>query len=177
MNEFDQIYTQTNKSVTTFRPRVESVVLWFVACGLIGLAFYIVFGVVLESPDWVLAIVFGLIGCAVISGVATALAFVEFSDDAIKQRFFITRKTPWSEMSEWTQWGADGSFYVRTVSGKVFGFSQWCVFGIRNEVVYSLLARKLGPETKGDNAVSFDITRLLFGSFILAPSSDETFKQ
>jgi hypothetical protein len=174
MNEFDSLGAQTVESVTTLRPKVESVVLWFVACTLIGFAFYLVFGVVLESPDWVLTIVFGLMSCAVVSGVATALAFVEFSDEGITQRFLITRKIPWSAMTEWTQWGADGSFYVRTVSGKVFGFSQWCVFGSRNEVVHSLLTRKLGPETKGDNAVFIDITKLLLGSFILDSSRDET---
>ncbi|MFM8217096.1 MAG: hypothetical protein ACKN82_20975 [Pirellula sp.] len=151
--------------------------LWFVACGLIGFSFYWVFGMVLESPDWVLTIVIGLISLAILSGVATALAFVEFSDEAITQRFLMKRKIPWSEMTEWTQWGTDGSFYVRTVSGKVFGFSQWCIFGTRNEVVHSLLTHKLGPETKGDNAVSIDITRFLFGSFILDPKKDETSKR
>lgn len=173
MSQLDPQCTRDVVSVTIFRPRFESLVLWSIGCCSIGIAFYLVFDVVLESPDWVLTTVFGLLSCAMMSGVAIAFAFVEFSDEGISSRFIITRRIRWSEITEWTQWGADGSIFVRTVSGNVFGFSHWCVFGSRSQVVHSLLTEKLGPETKGENAVSFNIMRILFGSMILDGSREE----
>jgi hypothetical protein len=126
---------------------------WFVACTLIGLGFYVTFRIVLGAPTWVQVLIGLLVVAALGSTVAMARAFVTFSDEGITQRSLKTRRYHWPDLEAWTQWGAKGSTFVRTKSGCVFGFNEWCVYGSRNQKVYAILSDRLGPEATGRHAV------------------------
>ena len=137
----------------TYRPPILAVVIWFAACTVIGVAFYIVFRVVLAAPIWVQFVVGFIVVGAFLSGVLTARSFVKFSDAGITQRFLFSRQYTWESLVAWTQWGVNGSTFVRTSSGNVFGFNHWCISASRSREVCTILNRYIGTETKGDDAV------------------------
>jgi hypothetical protein len=153
----------------TIRPPLLATLSWFTATTLIGVAFYFVFHLLLDMPLWALSIVATLVLGAFVSGILIARAFVTFSHKGFTHRFLTTRTYLWSDIKQWTQWGHDGSFFLRTTSDRTILFSHWLVFGNRNQIVYDVLVSHLGAESKGAKAVLPDVARALFGSMILSP--------
>ena len=137
----------------TYRPPLLMTIGWLLACCVIGVAFFFAFHIELEAPFWALCIIDALVFAAFFSGILTTRMFTTFSNEGISLRTFITQEYNWDDLESWTRWGEDGSTYVRTVDGKVFGFDHWSMTESVNLEVYAILENFLGPETKGDDAV------------------------
>ena len=148
---------------TLRRPAAWLIVSWFVFAAVIS-AVTFVLPLLFNIPIW------GYVAIAILVsiplGIPTQFAGVWFTEQGITVRSLLSQTHSWSDIDAWTQWGDGGSIFVRTKSGRVFGFDNWCVFNReRQRTVYLILSTYLGPESKGKRAAIPPLLKMFLKSF------------
>jgi len=105
----------------TFRANPYFVLAWFLATTFIGVMFFVVHRVVLNSPIWVQLIFAIMVLVCYAMGVMMLLARCTVSSDGICVARFVKRCFSWSEVAAWTRWGDNGPVFVRFSNGRIYG--------------------------------------------------------
>jgi hypothetical protein len=123
-------------------------------------------------------VVFGvLVAMGFLTGVAIVFAYVRLSEDAVESWFVFKRRILWSDVTAWTQWGEDGSVFVRTRCGRTKGLDNKCVYGKRRRLLRAILEDRIGPETRGAGAVMPPFLKAVVGVVPGAAASEPTRKK
>lgn len=161
---------------TLRRPIVWLIVSWLVLVAIMSIVLFtlpLVFNVRIwgffKVPIWGYAAIAILVSIPL--GIPTAFAGVWFTEHGVTVRSFLTRTYRWTEIDVWTQWGkewGDGdSIFVRTKSGRVFGFDSLCIYNRERQwIVCKILSTYVGPETKGKRAAIPRLLKLFLRSFV-----------
>ncbi|HET6428032.1 MAG TPA: hypothetical protein VFJ30_06470 [Phycisphaerae bacterium] len=150
-----------------FRPHIAGTVGWFAIWLILGGALFVLFRV-LGAPPWVQAFMGLLVGGGCVFLAVAAFSYVRFTEDGFEARIFRRHTCRWADVEAWTQWGENGSTYVRTASKRVINLSDHACGGKRGRMLRRILTLYAGPETRGSDAVCPALIRALFGSFLAA---------
>lgn len=156
----------------TYRPPALLIIGWFIACCVIGVAFYFGFHVALEAPMWVQYLVGFQVTAALSAGILQARVFITFTEEGVITRSLSQHRYNWDDLESWSQQGSAGNTFLQTSDGKVVGIDRWCLTGSKNQEVYAILESHLGPETKGEDAVRPAFLKFIIENMI--PQDDST---
>ncbi len=147
------IGTCDNDSIT-FRPPWWFLTFWFGGSGGMLTAGLMSAGPLFGAPVWVRCFFVVVPLLALLEGLILSFANVRVNHEGLANRHHTHWCSRWEAVEAWSQWGPRGSVYVRTKDGHVRGFSSWCVYGVRCDLLARALERHLGPGAIGDSAVA-----------------------
>lgn len=117
-------------------------------------------------PAWAFVVLSLLISVPL--GIPNVFAYARFTTTGIEARSLFATSCAWHDVRGWTQWGEEGSTFVKTTSGRVFTFDNRCIFGReRNRHLHQILSEYAGPESTGSKAVLPPLLNLFFGDSLI----------
>lgn len=157
----------TKFETTVFRPHPLGHVMWWVVAPALWCALYFVFRILGAFETVGAGLLIYLLGLGVLlSGIYVSTSYCKISDQFIESGFFFGAKIQWSEIEKWTRWGADGTLFIQSKSGKIISSGTWAFYGDRTDKLEQLLVNKVGPQTTGENGVLPKILKFFIGSLI-----------
>lgn len=118
----------------------------------IGMVF--VFANLLRSPMWVVFTVTTLVILHFVSLICIWRSEVRIGTEELMLRFGWSKRFKYRELVGWSELGSNSPVFCMTSTGKVFGFSKWCVFGHRRNQLKDILREKNVEELSGDKRIT-----------------------